>query len=45
MEGEPALVEGEIKGWKLGGRFAFSDIAYRPILFGRYAELALGGRQ
>jgi len=45
MKGDPALVEGEIKGWGLSGRFGSSDIAYRPILFSRCAEMVLGGRQ
>jgi hypothetical protein len=45
MEGDPALVEGETKGWKLGDRFAFSDIAHGPMLSGRSAEVVLGGRQ
>ena len=45
MEGDPALVEGEIKGWRLSGRFARSDIAYCPILFGGCAEVVLGDRQ
>jgi hypothetical protein len=26
MKGDPALVEGEIKGWGLGGRFGSSDM-------------------
>src|SRR5207237_2500515 len=39
MEGDPALVEGEIKGWRFSGRFARSNIAYRPILFGGCAEV------
>ena len=45
LKGDPALVEGEIKGWGLSGRFGCSDIAYRPILFSRCAEMVLGGRQ
>jgi hypothetical protein len=45
MEGDPALVEGEIKGWRLSGRFARCDIGYRPILFSRCAEVVLGDRQ
>jgi hypothetical protein len=45
MKGDPTLVEGETKGWALGGRFGRSDIAYRPILFYRCAEMVLGGRQ
>ena len=45
MEGDPALVEGEIKGWRLSGRFARCDIGYRPILFSRCAEVVLGDRK
>jgi hypothetical protein len=45
MEGEPALVEGENKGWKLGGRSAVNDFANRSLPFVRYAEVVLGDRQ
>ena len=33
MAGEPALVEGEIKGRRHNGRFALDDIACHPIHF------------
>ena len=45
MEGDQALVKGQIKGWRLSGRFARNDIAYRPVLFRRCAEMVLGDRQ